>query len=272
MTSLVGSGVFTWTDAGPGGWIWRDDASGVTAYFTTMGGGVSDGPWSSLNLSHCVGDDETSVSANRERVCEAIGVDRGRIVSCRQVHGAGVHVVGAITDAIGSTWGDPVPVAQADAIFLASGSGMAAAVTIADCMPVVLAGTQGCAIIHAGWRGILAGVIEAAAGWVGTAATAVIGPTIGACCFEVGPEVAARFDASAVRARPGGRPHVDAVAEVLLRLQVLGIDGVDVLGVCTCCDDRMFSHRRVTRGGGAGVTGRQALIAYRDPPPPRVAP
>ncbi|HKZ29860.1 MAG TPA: polyphenol oxidase family protein [Acidimicrobiia bacterium] len=131
----------------------------------------------------------------------------------------------------------------ADAIYIGR-SGLPAAVFTADCLAVVLEADGGIGIAHAGWRGVVAGVVDnlrsamEEAGW--TLVRGAIGPGIGPCCFEVGPEVAVHFPAN-TSTTTWGTVSVDLPAAV-----VAGLEGVDVwqAGVCTRCNDEFFSHRR----------------------------
>ena len=149
-----------------------------------------------------------------------------------QVHG------GAVVEA-----NRPGSLGDADALCTGT-AGLPLAVFTADCLAVVLEADRGAGIAHAGWRGVVAGVVEnlkasmEAAGW--NLLRAAIGPGIGPCCFEVGPEVAARFPADA-STTTWGTASVDLPAAVASRL-----DGLEIwsAGVCTRCSDGFFSHRR----------------------------
>ncbi len=152
---------------------------------------------------------------------------------------------------------------------------MAACVSVADCVPILLADpeTGAVAAVHAGWRGTIARAagegVRALAREVGAPASrllASIGPAIGPCCYEVSPDLAARFrdELGAETVRDGARPRVDlwsANAAVLRAAGVLA-ERIELLGRCTACErDHFFSHRR-----DAGRTGRQvAFIAPRAP-------
>lgn len=225
----------------------RWDAPGPYAVaFTTREGGVSEGVYASLNLGLLTADDPGRVEENRRLACTALGADPARLALNHQQHGAeilraeaGVH--GRPADAL---WTDEpgLPV-------LALG---------ADCLPLALvrtAGTPAVAVVHAGWRGLLAGVVERAAAALGGPLAAAVGPAIGPCCYEVGPEVreplAARYGAAAVR---GGHADLRAAAELALR--GASVQRVDHVEHCTACDARFFSHRR-----DAGLTGRQGVLA-----------
>jgi len=240
--------------------------------FSTRLGGVSPAPYDSLNLSPATGDDPERVAANRLRLSGALGLPADWALA-RQVHGCGVLVDPAGVQPAGVEPGGVQPgtvraAAEADAVVVHD-PGRPAAVLVADCVPIALVGDGVAAAVHAGWRGLCAGVIEAAVAAAGDppgGLTAWIGPCIGACCYEVGPEVPEAF----VARRPGapacirvvgGASHFDLRAAAAW---VLGRAGVKLTGsgegACTACDPRFFSHRRDARGGG--TTGRQGLLVW----------
>ena len=205
-----------------------------------------------LSLS---GGDPAGAEANRASVSDMLGIPR-EWATARQVHGRSVVCAG--------TPGIQVP--EADAVVVRQPD-RPAAVLVADCVPIALSGPGVAAAVHAGWRGLCAGVIEAAV----TAAepcrtssgglSAWIGPCIGPCCFEVGPEVPEQFalthpDAPdcTVRAGEGKFDLRKAAAAVLEACGVKVADDLDP--PCTCCDPRFFSHRR------DGTPRRQALITW----------
>jgi purine-nucleoside/S-methyl-5'-thioadenosine phosphorylase / adenosine deaminase len=210
------------------------DLPGGTALFTTRRGGVSEGPFASLNLGLWTDDDAALVQDNRERVREQAGVER--LAQGRQVHGSRVVVDGrGIEEADGQ---------------VTTARGVAATALVADCLPVALAGPEAVAMVHAGWRGLAAGVLEAGVEAAG-AVCAAIGPGIGPCCYEVGDDVRAVFGTS--------ERTLDLKAIARARLQDAGVREVHDCGLCTSCDaERFFSHRR-----DRGVTGRQAGLAWR---------
>jgi YfiH family protein len=237
--------------------------------FPTRAGGVSEGPYQSLNLARSFGDSAESVTENRRRWLRAAGIDR--LFVAKQVHGAQVARVRA-QDAP-DTWNGVV----ADALITdVPGAGLG--VLHADCVPLLLADPQrgACAAVHAGWRGVIARVagatVAAMAEAFGTrpADLAVaLGPAIGACCFEVGPEVVAAFEGAYPDARGRGviregprRPHVDLKAALRLELQIAGVPAgqIDAGAACTRCDPagRFFSYR-----GGNGRTGQHLSVIVR---------
>jgi YfiH family protein len=171
------------------------DASGADAVVTARSGGVSSGPYESLNLSLSVGDDPGFVRENRRRLAAAFGVTSGDFVFARQVHGAGVRVVADADRGSGASSLDDA-LDGADALVTTS-PGVVLAILTADCVPIVLhdpvAGVLAC--VHAGWRGTVAGVTAAALaamqrlGARPSDVTAGIGPAIGADRYQVGPDV-----------------------------------------------------------------------------------
>jgi YfiH family protein len=168
---------------------------GLPAAVTARRGGVSSGSYATLNLSLAVGDDPASVLENRRRLAAALGAGLGDFVFARQVHGAGVCVVGEADRGRGAfRLDDAVP--EADALVTRS-PGIVLAILAADCVPVVLhdpvAGVLGC--VHAGWRGTAAGVLAAALavmcdlGSRPSDVIAGIGPAIAPARYQVGPDV-----------------------------------------------------------------------------------
>jgi YfiH family protein len=213
--------------------------------FTTRRGGVSEGPFASLNLGERTGDDPTAVAANQARLRELAGGPT--VARCHQVHGS---VVVREPDARARP--------QADGMATRV-PGLAALVLTADCLPVALSAPGAVAMIHAGWRGLAAGVLAegvAALRDLGAAGpvTAAIGPGAGGCCYEVGDEVREAF-ADVPDAMDGRRIDLKAVAAA--RLRAAGVAAIHDAGLCTMCDERFFSHRR-----DHGTTGRQGGVAW----------
>ena len=206
---------------------------GATALFTTRRGGVSQGPYAALNLGLWTEDEPERVRANRERVRGEVGAER--LAQGRQVHGTRVVVDGqGIEEADGQ---------------VTTGRGVAAMVLVADCLPVALVGPEAVGMVHAGWRGLAGGVLEAGVEATGAFAAA-IGPGIGPCCYEVGDDVRAAFGTT--------DRTLDLKAIARARLQEAGVRQIHDCGLCTACDaERFFSHRR-----DRGVTGRQAGLAW----------
>ena len=205
------------------------------------------------NLSLSTGDPR-SAAANRTAVSEALGIPM-EWATARQVHGRGVVCAGVA----GSR------PREADAVVVREPH-RPAAVLAADCVPIALSGPGVAAAVHAGWRGLCAGVIEAAVATAGLSPglSAWIGPCIGPCCFEVGPEVPEQFAAThpnapdcCVPEAEGGRGGFDLRRAAAAVLEACGVEVAGALDVpCTCCDPRFFSHRR------DGTLERQALITW----------
>jgi YfiH family protein len=220
------------------------------ALFTTRRGGVSSGPFASLNLGRLTADDGANVDENRRRVAAVTGCPRERFLYGKQVHGSKVR---RATDPPGPARPPADEDGQATAL-----RGHPALVFVADCTPVLLVADGAVAALHCGWRGTADGIIAegvAALREVGAtgAITALIGPGARGCCYEVGDEVHTAFER--YDARQGRNLDLPKV----LRAQLDGVTVHDV-GLCTMCwFGLFFSHRR-----DGGVTGRQAGVVWRD--------
>jgi YfiH family protein len=217
---------------------------GARAYFSTRLGGVSEGPYDSLNLGILTDDDPGRVEENRRRLLERIGVER--VAYGHQVHG---------TDLV--EWDGPAarPLIESDA-HATSAAGLALLVLVADCLPLALAAPGRVAMLHCGWRGLAAGIVEKALATFEEPPAAALGPCIGRCCYEVGPEVLEAF-ADLEGVADGRMLDLRAVAEAKLRAG--GVTDARQAEVCTSCSpDLLFSHRR-----DGGVTGRQCGIVVR---------
>jgi YfiH family protein len=228
----------------------RSDAPGpYVVAFSTRLGGVSEPPFDSLNLGRLTLDQTERVTENRRRLCEGAGVDPAALCFNRQVHGPTVR------DADVGHNGEP-----GDGL-LAEVPGRPVLVFTADCLPVALVRRDGdrpaVALLHVGWRGLLAGIVEAGARAVGRGFHAVVGPGIGPCCYEVGQEVAAQFRCRfGSRILDRGRLDLWRAAERALR--EAGAAHVSRSDLCTACHPALFfSHRR-----DGGRTGRQGAIAF----------
>jgi hypothetical protein len=233
--------------------------------FTTRDGGVSPAPWDAMNLGGAVGDEPERVAANWDRLRAAVGL---RFARAHQVHGDRVVVASEPHE----------PREEADAIATRA-AGVAACVSVADCVPVLIADPRSGAVaaVHAGWRGSLAGIAGRAVAALAQQfdarpeeLLAAIGPSIGPCCYEVDPELAERFRAAfgpAVANSSPAQPRLDLwmANERALRAAGLPARRVEVLSRCTSCEpERFFSHRR-----DRGRTGRQVgFIAPRPSPLP----
>lgn len=243
--------------------------------FSTRAGGVSGrdashAHFASLNfgnpgeLNGSDRDPVANIEANWSRMLGVIGASGRRVVEVHQVHGPEVVVVRRGIAA----WTGPSP--KADALVTDDPS-VVIAVRVADCAPVLLASEDGRVVgaVHAGWRGVIAGVLpnavrammELAPGLEGSRISAAIGPCIEAPSFEVGEEVVAEF-VRVFRSRSGeivhapgtittpagtrnAKHHVDIKAALRIQLEMLGVTRMDVIAGCTFCDaERFFSHRR----------------------------
>ena len=227
------------------------DALGVDLVVSARPGGVSDAPYTSLNLGTHVGDDPAAVTENRRRLDAALGAP---VVLVRQVHGATVvdaATAGASTEADG---------------LVEEGCARAVGVLVADCVPVALLDPgRRVAVVHAGWRGLAAGAVAAALARFEDPArvVAVLGPSISGSAYQVGEEVARRFSEHAGALTPDGPGHWR------LELRAVAAAQLERLGGAS---DRVLLTTEVT-GGGATVfsdraerpTGRFALVARRRP-------
>jgi YfiH family protein len=210
--------------------------------YTTRVGGVSLEPFDQLNVSSAVGDAVYRVLANRDLAGRPIGRSAAWSTT-KQVHGNDVVAAGPMgrhRSADGQWTDEPEPTLAAVA---------------ADCVLVLLVGPMRIGVAHAGWRGVVGGVVENAI--EATEATAAFaGPAIGPCCFEVGSEVAEQF-----RERfPGALvddAHVDLWVAAEHAARSVGVESFQAARICTSCHPQLFfSHRR-----DRGLTGRQALLA-----------
>jgi YfiH family protein len=229
---------------------------GARAIFSTRQGGASTGQFASLNLGWITGDDAQSVYENRRRLAGAAEVEPANVVCGFQVHGADlVRHKAAIPGVSYLRPPDAPPEVDGHATDVV---GLAPLVLVADCLPVALSGPGGVAMLHCGWRGVAAGIVEAGVRETGATAAA-IGPGIGPCCFEVGEEVLAEFD----DLRPGiadGR-MLDLPEVVARKLAAAGVEAIERADLCTSCHDELFfSHRR-----DRGETGRQAGVVLKSP-------
>lgn len=223
--------------------------------FPERGGGISTGPRSSLNLGARWGDDRATVDTNRRLLAEHAGYDPTQLIATRHVHGTSVWKIGE-------------PLAD-DAEFdglVCDRVGPVLGAFAADCIPIVFAApaTKICGAAHAGWRGTVNGVAgNVIARMVESGAKAedirvALGPSIGPCCFEVGPEVVAEFRA-ALGELPGlvvagpKKHHIDLRVASRAMLERAGVapENIDDRPPCTRCEgDRFFSYRRDGREGG----------------------
>lgn len=225
---------------------------GATVCFTTRRGGLSVSPWHTLNLGILTGDERGTVLKNRARAASALGIDGHMVRVGLQVHGASIlshdgHGQGRFLAPV-----EEPPEADGH---VTDRPGLPLAVLAADCLPVAIRGPRGLAMLHCGWRGLASPLIEDAVRMVG-GEDAVIGPGIGPCCYEVGPDVREAFCALGESVFDGHNCDLPEIATRIL--SAAGVERVEVSGICTSCEaDDFFSHRR-----DSGATGRQAGIAW----------
>ena len=232
--------VIRWRPAGP-----------YEVVFSTREGGVSEGPYASLNLGRLTGDEVERVDENRRLLCEEIGADPSALALNRQVHSTLVHRAEA------GVRGEP-----GDGLWTEE-RGLPVLAMAADCLPIALVRADvdapAVAVVHAGWRGLLDGIVRVGAGTLGGRVRAAIGPAIGPCCYEVGPEVAEPFREAFGADVLHGR-NLDLWTSAERALNAAGVEEVQRVDLCTACNpDRFFSHRRT--GKPRGVQGVLARVA-----------
>ena len=227
---------------------WEDAPGPYEVAFSTREGGVSEGPYASLNLGRATADEPERVNENRRRLCAEVGAEPDALAMNYQHHSADVLRAreGSRDEHGDGIWTDE--------------RGLPVLALAADCLPIALARANGSqpalALLHAGWRGLLEGIVPAGVSALGGGTVAAaIGPAIGPCCYEVGEDVASRFRrAFGVGLYRDGRLDLWTAAERALR--AAGCARVDRVDLCTACSpERFFSHRR-----DEGITGRQGVI------------
>jgi YfiH family protein len=229
---------------------------GAEVFFSTRRGGVSEGPYESLNLGILTDDAPERVSENRRRVAAGAGLAPGAVAMGWQVHGAEVKEWSS-APASGHD-GFAAPGAELERVdgHTTTARGLGLVVLVADCLPVALSGGGRVTMLHCGWRGLAGGIVERALAAFVEPPTAAIGPGIGRCCYEVGPEVLERF-ADLDGVAEGRMLDLRAVAR--RRLEAGRVERIEEVDICTSCrPDLFFSHRR-----DHGVTGRQAGLVRR---------
>lgn len=254
-----------------------DRAVGLSIAFTERAGGASQGPFAGLNLGAHVGDDPDAVTANRRALIGAFGAGEAAVVMPNQVHGTrSVLVASSSEEALAQAKAEAAE--GADAV-LSTAPGVGALLCFADCVPVIVASPTGAfAVIHGGWRGVVAGIAPMAARQLAKAEAAqggafsdaeealahynaYVGPYIHEECFAVGEDVAARF---VERFGAGCLPqegHVDLGASLAQDLEGIGMrpERIADAGACTACaPDRFYSYR-----ASGGTTGRHGAFAFR---------
>jgi YfiH family protein len=229
--------LFRWSPPGP-----------YEVAFSTRLGGVSEAPFKSLNLGKLTRDRAEHVVENRRRLCHEVAADPERLALNLQRHSAIVNRAQAGSRGVpgDGLWTDE--------------RGLPMLKLCADCVPVAVARTGGgrpaLALLHAGWRGLLEGVVAAGVAALKERTVAIVGPSIGPCCYEVGREVAEpfaeRFGGDVLHGR-----KLDLWTSAERALREAGCDAVERLDLCTACNPRLFfSYRR------DGLTGVQGVIGY----------
>jgi YfiH family protein len=231
---------------------------GGRAIFSTRNGGVSRGPYRSLNLGILTDDDPDAVRENRGRLAREAGVRAERVVMGWQVHGTDLREWDGPDHQ--NAYAEPggKQLRRVDGHLTAERS-LALLVLVADCFPVALSDGRRAAMLHCGWRPLAGGIVEKAVERFDAPPTAAVGPGIGGCCYEVGPEVIERFEHE-----PGAADGrmLDLRRVIDARLAAAGVTEVEHLDRCTSCHpDLYFSHRR-----DDGLTGRQAGLVVLDGP------
>lgn len=246
--------------------VFAEQAPVQHAIFTRLGG-RSRRAFHSLNVGHSVGDDPAAVQANHDLLWGCLGLAADQVVTAHQVHGGRVAVVG------GSAGGTVIPATDA---LISNQPGTALLLRFADCVPLFLYDPQRRAIglVHAGWRGFVAGVVPNAVAALREAFScrpqnimAGVGPAIGWCCYQVGADLCAEVQqvlgtgTPFLRVHPDGTLHFDLSGAVRWQLQELGVCHIEESGICTACHtDEFFSHR-----AEKGTTGRfAAVLALRE--------
>jgi len=233
--------------------------AGMRHGFFTRQGGVSAPPWDSFNVSFTTGDAPEAVRENLARAAAVLGVTAERIYFLSQVHGTTCRVISGDETA-------PEVRAERGDVTLSRVPTAACAVRVADCVPVLLADRRSGAVaaVHAGWRGVVRGVVPAAVaalrglGGGPLDLVAAVGPHIEACCFEVGEDVAMALagasplgEAAVDRSRPKARVSLRRIIEAQLRASDAEHLAVDHVLGCTVCDPTRFhSYRRDGKRGG----------------------
>jgi polyphenol oxidase len=243
VKELENNGV-TWCEA---------ELPGARAAFSTRIGGVSEGAFASLNLGVATDDVRERVHENRLRLATALGRDPTGVLTSYQAHGP--ELLRRETAPSPSAYAEAIAAPDEGDAQATSNPALTPLVLVADCLPVALAGPDGVAMAHAGWRGLAAGVLERSVAEV-KATAAAIGPGIGQDAYEVGEEVLAAFAAHEGVVAEGRNIDLAAIAEQKLR--AAGVEQIERAGLCTSSNPELFfSHRR-----DGGVTGRQAGLVW----------
>jgi polyphenol oxidase len=225
---------------------------GARAIFSTRQGGVSEGPYESLNLGILTDDEPDRVVENRGRLARAAAIDPANVVMGWQVHGTDLREWDGPDPQIAYAQPGDKQLPRVDG-HVTEQAGLALLVLVADCYPVALSDGRRAAMLHCGWRPLAGGIVEHAVATFDSPPSAAVGPGIGGCCYEVGPEVAERFEyvPGAVEGR-----MLDLRRVIEARLRAAGVSAIEHLDRCTSCEPELyFSHRR-----DQGLTGRQGGV------------
>ncbi|QPL06273.1 MULTISPECIES: polyphenol oxidase family protein [Actinomyces] len=257
---------------------------GARGFFTTRGAGAppvsGTDPYAGTNLALHVGDDENRVLAHRRALAHAIagatGAGAPTIAWMNQVHSTVVATVAADASVTSLATANEVPTADALVLDLKHGrapAAHAAAVMVADCVPLLLATGDGTltAAVHAGRRGMLDGVVPAAIDTLTRRGAdpadlwAAVGPCVCGSCYEVPEQLrddGAAIEPACATTTRWGTPGLDVAAGVIAQLTRLGVRRIEHPGWCTLEEERFYSYRR------DGRTGRLAgVVVGRQPPP-----
>lgn len=228
---------------------------GARAAFSTRQGGVSESPFDSLNLGVLTDDSEERVMENRRRLASRVDLEPAHVAMGWQVHGTDLAVWDQAPPAGRDGFASPgAQLSEVDG-HITTEHELGLLVIVADCLPIALAGGGRVAMLHCGWRPLAGGIVEKALEMFDEPPAAAVGPGIGRCCYEVGPEVLEAFE-DLESVADGRMLDLRAVADRKLRAG--GVTAIEHVDMCTYCrEDLFFSHRR-----DHGVTGRQGGVAW----------
>lgn len=253
--------------------------SGLVHGVSLRTGGVSSPPFATLNTGLHVGDDARCVRENRRRVAAALGTGLATWVCARQVHGTRIHVA-TRADAGRGAFAYERAVPATDALVTAT-PGVTLTVFVADCAPVFLVDPEQrvLGLAHTGWRSLAGGIVgrtvdamKSAFGVDPTQLHVAVGPCLGPCCFEIGPEVASQFAHEFLSAGEQGRPHLNLGGAIVAELENHGVSPrhISASPECTKCHaDKYFSYRAARGGTGRMVAAIAMVAARRDGSPER---
>ena len=247
-----------------------DKADGVEHCFTTQCGGVSSGKISGLNLGFRCGDNPDSVTENYKLVAKDMGFPFERITAGRQTHSANIRII--TNEDAGKGVSRESEMQDVDGL-VTNVENLPLVVFYADCVPILLADEESgvVAAVHSGWRGTVSEIAGKAVEIMKNEFSArpenikaAIGPSIGKCCFETGPEVASQFDKQLVLQNNDGKFFVDLWEANKMILQKSGVreENIDVLELCTVCNsDMLYSYR--THKDATGRMGAFIMLKNR---------